>query len=250
MSDDESTSEIPQGLYYHAIAEQICENYKETKKFRKPMDAPAYRLANEYAIQFLLKHRMEFTEKLAVEESSSYLMERHNPMWIARRLKLDPNEAFFNQLIHALGKDNIQLTSSSAYSTNDEFPSVQQRSLPKVPSDIRGKEEQSKSAKRYREQEDDRRNLQSSDSGVFTEMLNGTTTELPEPEPKIEKHHHHHHHGPRPFFTALEDPTFDEKKDKAARLYTKKKKEKEPAPPRDWRNVPPSATHIDTTTNI
>ena len=245
MSEEES-NQYEEGFFYHEIADQLCKNYQEKRKFRKPMDAPAYRLANEFVIQFLLKHRMEISEKIATEESSSYLMERHSPTWIARRLKIDPSDAIFPQLVRVLGKSVNYQRPPSHHSNEEDLPDVQQRALPKVPSEIRSQDEPQQKQSRRREEEDDRRNLQSSDSGVFTEMLNGTTTTAVQEPSEQTRHRHHHHHGQRPYFTALENPTQYEEKDKMARLYTKKKKDKEPEPPKDFRQAPPLSTHIDT----
>ena len=258
MSEEEeiNSNHYEEGFFYHEIADQLCKNYTEKHPFRRPMDAPAYRLANEFVIQFLLRHRMEISEKIANEESNSYLMERHSPTWIARRLKIDGTDSLFPQLVRVLGKAVNYQKPPSHHSNEGDLPEVQQRALPKVPSEIRSQDEQQQDQKeqkkekpsRKREEDDDRKNLQSSDSGVFTEMLNGTTTTAVQEPSEQTRHRHRHHHGQRPYFTALENPTQYEEKDKMARLYTKKKKAKEPEPPKDFRQAPPLSvsTHIDT----
>ncbi|EAX95427.1 hypothetical protein TVAG_368270 [Trichomonas vaginalis G3] len=227
-------SESFNGLYYHAVAEKLAQNFSNNKKFRKPMDAEAYRIANEYAIEYLGNHSMSLTEEIAVSESNQYILERHNPNWVARKLKLNPTEPLFPQLVKVLGADQPATVSDTFSDSEEPQPlrnsiNVSERGLPKVPEEVKGKN-------------NGRRNLMSDDEDVFTAVMNTTYAEENLGEPKEKKHHH------QPEFTALADE--EAKENKPSRLYNKKekrgKKEKLAPPPKDYRAHDMTDTIIDT----
>lgn len=221
------------GLYYHAIAEKLSENYISNKKFRRPMDAEAYRIANEYAIEYLGNHSMDITEELAKEESNQYILERHTPTWLARKLKLVPNEPLFPQLIQALGKDQPATVSNTYSDTEDQQQEIRSRginenALPKIPDAVKGKQI-------------GRRNLMSDDEDMFTGVMNTTYVEENNNPDVPEKKHHHNS-----VFTALDEQEQITKKPN--RLYQGKQKntKKLAPPPRDFRAHLNTDTVIDT----
>jgi hypothetical protein len=206
MSNTENDS-IFRGILYDSFAEQLSKAVADSKRYRKPMDATSYRVANEYVIQFLLSHGMELTEQAARKESSSYLIERHNPKWIARKLKLEQNQALFPQLVKVLQKDKPAEPATESSNEIEEKPIKQKsRGLPKIPDEILSSQSHETGLPR------DKRILKSSDEEIFTDMFS-------DEEPEMEE---------KPIFTVLEEDEADiKRKKKSSGKLRPPKKEKD-----------------------
>ena len=222
MNNEENDS-IYRGILYNSVAEQLTKAVSDNNRYRKPMDTTAFRLANEYVIQYLLSHGMELTEQAAGKESNSYLIERHNSTWVARKLKIDHNQSLFPQLVKVLHKDEPETSSTTESDNFEDQPKMKTRGLPKVPEEIRS-----------RSIANEERILQSSDEGIFTEMFSFDGQETEEGQTYRQK----------PIFTILEEDVEDKKKKTTSRLYPPKKV-KEPKRS-TFKNSRVTGTMIDT----
>lgn len=234
MSNDENDS-IYRGILYNSVAEQLAKAVPDSVRYRKPMDATHYRVANEYVIQYLLSHGMELTEQTARKESSSYLIERHNPTWLARKLRLNQNQRLFPQLVEVLHKDkHVESTTQSSNEIGEQPIRQKSRGLPRIPDEILSSKSRETSYVR-----DDKRILQSSDEGIFTDMFS-------DEEPQMKENLKHRQKKEKPIFTILEENEADQKRKKKAygRLYPPKK-EKEPKR-KEFKMSDITNTNIDT----
>lgn len=123
---------IVQKIYNRAFAKTLSDKCdSKLTRFRKPSDSPAQRIANEFVVNYLISHSLDFTSDTAETESKQFLTERHDTVWIARKLKLNPTQPLLKQLLTELGK-----ISDPALEKAEENNSV--KPLHKVPSKVKG----------------------------------------------------------------------------------------------------------------
>lgn len=119
------------GIYLHTIAEKIKEDADiQNGEFRKPIDTPAYRIANEYVAAYLTSHLMANTFDIVSKEADNYVRQRHDEAWIIKKLCLDETRDIFDQLMELCVSDKSSTTlTTNSVSGRKMKPKVTRRGL-------------------------------------------------------------------------------------------------------------------------
>jgi hypothetical protein len=102
------------GIYLNTIAQQIKDEAEiKEGEFRKPLDTPAYRIANEIVANYLTSNLMAGSMQIISRETDNYVRQRHDANWANQRLML-PEGDIIEELILACASNSPSARSSAA----------------------------------------------------------------------------------------------------------------------------------------